>query len=318
MNISNQLSHKNSLHDLLRTNYNEIFQYYQKAVYPPTDRIVVIGDIHGDYHAFLQVLKKSKVINDKLEYIGGKTHIVQIGDILDRKPRDEDSGDDEDSEAKIISLIFELQIKSYLQGGGFHPVIGNHELMNTLGHFDYVSKMGLMHYGGYAGRKVYFQPGGTMSQYFACGWNPIVKIGGWLFCHGGISKKVSEKYKIHEVNYILRDYLYGNQEHRNKKYFDELFLNSQSVLWNRDFSTDHHQSTYQKLNDDLNHVFKNYQAKRICVGHTPQLGGIKHRFNGRVFNVDTGMSSAFGKKKDHQERIHFMEILHDHQKIRIY
>ena len=315
--VSNQLTRKTSLHDILRSNYNEIFQYYQKGIYPSAERLVVIGDIHGDYNAFVSVLKKAKIVNENMDYIGGKAHVVQVGDILDRKARDED-GEDEDSEAKIISLILELQMKSYLNGGGYHAVMGNHELMNVMGQMDYASPMGIAHYGGHAGRKNYFKPGGTMAQYFACGWNPLVKIGGWLFCHGGVSKKVSEKYKIDEVNSVMRDYLYGNEEHKGKRYFSEMFLDSQAILWNRDFSTDHHQSTYQKLNDDLNAVFKNYGVKRICNGHTPHLGGIKHRFGGRVFNVDVGMSSAFGKKDSKDERIHFMEIIHDHQKIRIY
>ena len=195
MSVSNLLSRKNSLHDILRTDYNDIFRYYQKGVYPSCDRLIVIGDIHGDYGAFVNVLKKSKIINDELEYIGGKSHVVQVGDILDRKPRELD-GEDEDSEAKIISLIMELQIKSYLNGGGYHPIIGNHEIMNVMGQFDYASPMGMAHYGGEVGRRLYFKPGGTMSNYFACGWNPLVKIGGWLSCHGVVSKRVSDRYKI--------------------------------------------------------------------------------------------------------------------------
>ncbi len=318
MTISNQLSQQNSLHDILRTDYNSIFQYYQKGVYPSADRLIVIGDIHGDYNAFINVLKKAKVINNNLEYIGGKTHIVQVGDIVDRKPRESDA-DDEDSEAKILALIMELQVKSYLNGGGYHAIIGNHELMNVMGQFEYVSPKGLAHYGGASGRRVYFQPGGTIAQYFACSWNPIVKIGGWLFCHGGVSKRNAMKYPIEDVNRVMRDYLYGNvSEHRNKRYFSEMFLDSQSYLWNRDFSTDHHQSTYQRLNDDLNSILKTYQVKRICNGHTPHLKGIVHRFGGRVFNVDTGMSNAFGKKNSEDDRIHFMEVMNDNQRIRIY
>ncbi len=317
MSVSNLLSRKNSVHDILRTNYNDIFKYYQKGSYPAVERLIVIGDIHGDYNAFTNVLKKAQIINENMEYIGGKSHVVQVGDILDRKPREMD-GQDEDSEAKIIALIMELQIKSYMHGGGYHAVIGNHEMMNVLGQFDYASPMGLQHYGGAQGRKLYFQPGGTMSTYFACGWNPIVKIGGWLFCHGGLSKKIAEKYSIEDINLISRDFLYGNTEHMKNKYFDELFLGSKSILWNRDYSIDHQNQVYDKLNDELNFIFKKYQAKRICLGHTPQLKGIKHRFQGRVFNVDTGMSSAFGRKNNELDRIHFMEILGDNKKIRIY
>jgi hypothetical protein len=143
--ISNQLSRKTSLHDILRSNYNDIFQYYQKANYPSVERLIVIGDIHGDYDAFVNVLKKAKIVNDNLDYIGGKTHVVQVGDVLDRKARDDD-GLDEDSEATLMSLIMELQIKSYLNGGGYHAVLGNHELMNVMGQMDYASPLGIAHY----------------------------------------------------------------------------------------------------------------------------------------------------------------------------
>jgi hypothetical protein len=101
MTISNQLSQQNSLHDILLTDYNSIFQYYQKGIYPSAERLVVIGDIHGDYSSFMNVLKKAKIVNENLDYIGGKTHVVQVGDILDRKPREMDV-EDEDSEALIL------------------------------------------------------------------------------------------------------------------------------------------------------------------------------------------------------------------------
>ncbi len=302
---------------ITKENYNQIFDYYQKGIYPQVDRLIVIGDIHGDYKAFINVLKKAKIVDEKENYIGGKTHVVQVGDILDRKPR-ETNRNDEDNEIKIISKIMELQIDSFKSGGGYHPVLGNHELMNVLGIFDYASPMGIMHFGGREGRRDFFRPGSPCSNYFACAWNPVIKIGSWLFVHGGMSKKISDRYTIEEINNTMRDFLYGNTHHMKKKYFDELFLNGNSILWNRDFSTDHHQTTNQKLNDDLNSILRNYKVKRICVGHTPQMDGIKHRFNGRIFNVDTGMSEAFGDKQNELDRIHFMEILGDHQKIRIY
>ena len=109
----------------MKVNHNEIFKYYQKGIYPDYNKIIAIGDIHGDYNALLLVLIKAKIIDKDNKWIGGNTHVVQIGDILDRKPRNLDKND-EDSEFKIISLILKLQLESYQYGGGFHPVIGNH------------------------------------------------------------------------------------------------------------------------------------------------------------------------------------------------
>ena len=61
-----------------------IINYYQKGIYKPPYKIIVIGDVHGDYNAFVHCLKKSKLVNKDLNWIGGKTQVVQMGDILDR------------------------------------------------------------------------------------------------------------------------------------------------------------------------------------------------------------------------------------------
>ena len=52
-----------------------------------TKRIVVFGDIHGDFDLILSLCLKAGVINQKMEWIGGDTIVVQMGDILDRGGR---------------------------------------------------------------------------------------------------------------------------------------------------------------------------------------------------------------------------------------
>ena len=50
-----------------------------KILFYPTEKIFVIGDIHGDINALLNILvDKIKVLNEKYEWIGGKTVIVQF------------------------------------------------------------------------------------------------------------------------------------------------------------------------------------------------------------------------------------------------
>ena len=43
-------------------------------------------------------------------------------------------------------------MQSFEVGGGFHCIIGNHELMNVMGMMDYVSKEGINHFGGKSNR----------------------------------------------------------------------------------------------------------------------------------------------------------------------
>ena len=302
----------------MKINHNEIFKYYQQGEYPPVDKLYAIGDIHGDLNAFILVLQKAKLISfspidQKIHWCGGTAHVVQIGDILDRKIRDTEFSD-EDSELTIISLMCQLQLEAYTAGGGFHPIIGNHELMNILGIFDYVSPMGLKHFKNAKNRQEYFKVGGLFCQYLACSWNPIIRIGNFIFCHGGISQNIANKYTIQKINSIMRETLYGNESILRTDYFFELFLNKESILWNRDYSTDISKNKEITETKKLNEILKKYNAKYLIVGHTPQTNGIKVRFNNSVFCIDTGMSEAFGKKdKNKSERIHYIEILGTNQ-----
>lgn len=299
----------------MKINHNEIFKYYQIGEYPSVEKLYAIGDIHGDLKAFILVLQSAKLIDKNLHWCGGSAHVIQVGDILDRKIRDVEYSD-EDSEITIISLICQLQLESYIAGGGFHPIIGNHELMNILGIFDYVSPMGMSHFKSIKDRHEYFKIGGIFCQYLACGWNPVIKFGNFIFCHGGISSNISNKYTIQRINGIMRETLYGNANNLNEEYFKELFLDKDSILWNRNYACDISNESEKIELKKLNETLKKYNAKYIVIGHTPQQNGIKIRFDNKVFCIDTGMSEAFGKKSiDKLERIHYLEILERANKI---
>ena len=91
---------------LSQEEYDNIFNYYQEGIYNiGNKKLVAFGDIHGDYDAFITVLRKSKLIDNTNKWIGKDAHIVQVGDILDRKSRFNDNYTDEDSEFLIIGLI---------------------------------------------------------------------------------------------------------------------------------------------------------------------------------------------------------------------
>ena len=134
-------------------------KFYQKGIYPSVYKIIAIGDLHGDWKATILSLKKGKIIDNKLNWIAGKTHVVQLGDILDRKIRNYSGQNDENSEFRIINLFLKLQKQAYKSGGAFHCILGNHELMNIMGKFDYVSRLGFKNFKRPIDRKVFFKPG---------------------------------------------------------------------------------------------------------------------------------------------------------------
>lgn len=95
-----------------------------QCVWTEVERIVAVGDLHGDYENFIKILKTPKVniIDENLKWIGGKTHLVQIGDIMDRGERAKE----------IFDLLRRLGKEAEEAGGKVHVLIGNHEELNII------------------------------------------------------------------------------------------------------------------------------------------------------------------------------------------
>ena len=85
------------------------------------ERVVAVGDLHGDYDHYLATLVAAGIVDSKGKWIGGTAHLVQTGDIPDRGA---DTG-------KIIEHITKLDKQARRKGGRVHNLIGNHEAMNS-------------------------------------------------------------------------------------------------------------------------------------------------------------------------------------------
>ena len=92
------------------------------------ERLVVVGDIHGDYDNYIKVLREAGIINRRGNWTGDETHLVQVGDIPDRGP----------DTTKIINHLQKLERQALRDGGYVHVLIGNHEFMNVTGDLRYV------------------------------------------------------------------------------------------------------------------------------------------------------------------------------------
>jgi hypothetical protein len=91
-------------------------------------RIVAIGDLHGDFDAWREIARAARIINSKGKWIGGKTTLVQMGDVTDRGP----------DSLKIIRDLQRLEKQAAKRGGEVIVLIGNHEAMNVIGDLRYV------------------------------------------------------------------------------------------------------------------------------------------------------------------------------------
>ena len=96
---------------------------YGPAIFPQPERLVAIGDLHGDLPAVRRVLRLAGVLHpERDEWAGGTTVCVQVGDQLDR-------GDDE---LPILALLAKLSREADKAGGALHVLLGNHETMTVM------------------------------------------------------------------------------------------------------------------------------------------------------------------------------------------
>ncbi len=92
-------------------------------------RIVAMGDVHGHVDKLTAILRGTGIIDSKLRWSGGSNHVVLCGDLVDRGP--DDRG--------ILDFLQRLQKESEKQGGRVHTLVGNHDLMNLVRDFRFVS-----------------------------------------------------------------------------------------------------------------------------------------------------------------------------------
>ncbi len=93
------------------------------------NRVVAMSDIHGAYDAMVETLQNASVLAEDLSWSGGKTHLVIVGDILDRGPQSR----------AAMDLLMRLEGEAAAAGGMIHVLIGNHESMILTGDMRYVS-----------------------------------------------------------------------------------------------------------------------------------------------------------------------------------
>lgn len=273
---------------------------------PASPRIVVIGDVHGDVSRLLHILYAANVVNQNMQWIAEpkNTIVVQLGDQVDSVSRAPEAIPqwEKVSDVEVIQIMDQLDNIAKAHGGRVLSLLGNHEWMNVMGDFSYVSEFSRTNTSMRAQK---FAPNGQISTVLAKR-NIVLRIGEVLFCHGGLLPHHLDMVgdNIHTFNEISRKILRGipvsPQEHA---VFMQAILGDQGITWTRMYVELLNEP--EKLAQVLQNVLQRTQCKCICVGHntvsdvTPILGG-------SLWFVDNGISRAYGKSS-----YQFLEILNN-------
>jgi TPR repeat protein len=290
------------------------------AVWTGVGRVIAIGDVHGDYESFAAVLRSAGLIDKDGNWSGGKTQLVQTGDIVDRGP---------DSRA-VMDLLIKLQSQAAAAGGAVHCLLGNHEAMNVYGDLRYVSPAEYLAFapqGSQADRAAAYpdqtaitaaaapdmdpsqwqreRPAGSDERRAAFGdegeygkWlrgeDAIIKIDRTLFVHAGLGAKYAD-WSIERINDEVRRELADFTRLHGGIVTDE-----QGPLWYGGLA----KGDERQMEPLVDALLKHFDVDRIVVGHTYAGGAVTPRFRGKVIMVDAGISRVY----DNAAKIACLEI----------
>lgn len=231
-------------------------------------RVVAVGDLHGDLDNALAVLRLAGLVDDAGSWAGGATVLVQTGDLVDRG----------DEGREVLALLRRLQEEAAAAGGRVVQLLGNHELMNLTGDWRYVSTGDLAGYGGRAGREAAFGPLGEDGAWLRT--LPVVAVvEGTVFVHGGVTP-ARAALGVEALNREVPRVLAGT-----------LVADPESPTWYRGYL----QEPEPLACANLERALVALGARRMVVGHTTQRSGdVAVRCGGRLLGIDTGISDAYG------------------------
>jgi hypothetical protein len=303
---------------------SQLYPAQKQCVWEGVEKIVAVADIHGDYDKFELILKETGLIDDALKWSGGKTHLVQTGDILDRGP----------DARRVFDLLIRLEEEAEAAGGKVHVLLGNHEEANLLGvAFDrvgYVTPEQLVAFLPEKFRKkkekqaledladnsdssinteeelrkfwedkirndprtqdAYNRNFKKLYGKWLLSKNVVIKINDIIFVHGGINISFSN-WSLEEINKRARfEFSFLS---RGRPVDLRITYQPNSPLWYRGLIS----NDEEEYQSEVDEILKNLGAKFIVVGHTVRREGNPaklSRFNGKVWGIDTGISSFYG------------------------
>ena len=297
-------------------------------------RIVAIGDLHGDHEAWRAISQAARLVDAKGKWTGGNATLVQMGDIVDRGP----------DSLKIIRDLMRLQRDAPKRGGRVIVLLGNHEAMMMTGDLRYV------HPGEYAAfvnrdskarRDRVFEANRAVIQAayrarvpamtpeaikdewvktmplgkieYQLAWRPDGELGKWalsnpaaarlgdtLFVHGGISAAFANL-PVDEINRQAAAALKAQDATPMA-----IVNNPQGPLWYRGLiiRNDGDDATVAPIpagttipltiDQEIDLALRGFGVKRIVVAHTPSRQGIISGAGGKLWRVDSAISRAYG------------------------
>lgn len=292
-----------------------------QSVFPEADKILAVGDLHGNYAGFRRILLEAGIIDKRGHWRARDTHLVQLGDILGRGGQP----------GKIFKLLKRLEAEAPEFGSRVHVLLGNHEAMsmsgliiyNTLEEFQDLAGEDLLEEGsegpwesrpcsqaeappavdaklgkrldmlGCLEFRAALSPQGKVGSWLV-GHDSAVSINGTLFVHGGLNREHGCM-PLQDLNdRVRRELCDDGIPHAGR----DVMLRRDGPQWNREFTL----KPTDERRTELEEVLDYHRCRRMVVGHTPtscidpaRAGRILPMYDDKLYCIDTGIGKTYGE-----------------------
>lgn len=296
-------------------------------------RLVVIGDVHGDLQALHRLLQLAELVDETDTWAAGDTIVVQCGDIMDRGGQ----------ELACWQVLCRLSHQAVAKGGAVNTLWGNHEILNAIGLFHYTTgnefeqRMGKpldLHTpfgnawrrqfaGNQPARWAACEPGGILAHGLWAHLSVALVVGRTLCVHAGLKNRhlghPEEGGNLATLNQQAREWI--TTVHHGQNYNMALpseepdaiiaLANARARAASRSLPAclggrgaeatspvwmrDYSgtPTLNAKASQDLDAVLNRVSASRMVMGHTPQEQ-INAAANGKAWRVDIAASRGMG------------------------
>jgi hypothetical protein len=296
-------------------------------------RIVAVGDLHGDYDAWQAIARDAGIIDAKGHWAGARTVLVQMGDVADRwadslkiiRSLQQLQKEAPRKGGKVIVILGNHEAMNllgdnrYTTSGEYAAFVNGQSAARrdrvyeaNRAQAEAVSRTQnpqitpdqvraqwmAQHPLGWVEHRLAWGPSGDVGKWATA--NPaILKIGGTLFAHGGISAEYA-KQPLELINKRVATAMAAAEDTPTSILNDPL-----GPLWYRGLVMADPDANTERAaakppappltsDQELNAVLAAYGAQRLVIAHTPSLKGIQITANGRLARIDTGISRYYG------------------------
>jgi hypothetical protein len=245
------------------------------AEFPLPTKVLAVSDVHGNLEPLVNLLKVHGVVDAGMRWTYGSGHLVVVGDVFDRGPK----------ATEILWLLRSLQAQAARAGGWVHPLLGNHEAMVLRGDLRYLhSKYQILLQGTLPmSLPALFGPDSELGRWVRT-WSALLKLGPYLFVHGGISPAfIQQGFTLEQANAAMRKGL----DDRKADAATEFLMGSQGPLWYRGLVP--LRRPFEDLGDAaIDGILQPLGVRAVVIGHTPHTK-LQAFHEGRVYAIDAGM-----------------------------